>query len=347
LRFLNNRLGLDFTWYKLNSRDQIIPVSVSPTSGFTSVIINAGEIENKGIEIVLNANPVKTKNFSWDATVNFSRNRNKVVKIREGLTEIVVASHFGYSGATATMKYVPGFPVGNIYGSSYLRYYGTKTDDKINVDNSLPLVIAASGVNAGWPVRDGTQRILGNSQPDWIGGISNTLTYKNWMLSFLFETQQGQDRYNQLGNFMSAFGIAKYTENRLESKVFEGVLPTGATNTQLVYLGMGKGPDGRDYNQGFYRTIHRTITENFVEDASWIRLRNLSLSYNVPKKIFGRTPIQGATITFTGNNLLLFTDYTGYDPETSSFSAGSNVDAFTGFTYPALRSYLFSINLNF
>jgi hypothetical protein len=210
----------------------------------------------------------------------------------------------------------------------------------------LPLVIAATGVNRGWPVRDGTQRILGNSQPDWIGGISNTFTYKNWALSFLFETQQGQDRYNQLGNFMSAFGIAKYTENRTQSQVFAGVLPDGTPNTQLVYMGMGLGPDGRDYNQGFYRTIHRTITENFVEDASWIRLRNVNLSYNVPQKFFKHSFIQGATITFTGNNLLLFTDYTGFDPEASSFSAGSNVDAFSGFTYPAVRSYLFSINLN-
>lgn len=346
LRFLNNRLGLDVTWYKLNSRDQIIPVAVSPTTGFTSVIINAGEIENKGIEIVLNATPVRKKDFSWDATLNFSMNDNRVVKIKEGLTEIVVGTHFGYSGATATMKYVPGYPVGNIYGSSYQRYYGSKTDDKINVDKSLPLVIAATGVNRGWPVRDGTQRILGNSQPDWIGGISNTLTYKNWQLSFLFETQQGQDRYNQLGNFMSAFGIAKYTENRTQSQVFTGVLPDGTPNTQLVYIGMGLGPDGRDYNQGFYRTIHRTITENFVEDASWVRLRNLSLSYNIPQRFFKRSFMQGATITFTGNNLLLFTDYTGFDPETSSNSAGSNIDAFTGFTYPAVRSYLFSINLN-
>jgi len=346
LRFLNNRLGLDFTWYKLNSRDQIIPVAVSPTTGFTSVIINAGEIENKGIEIVLNASPVRTKDFNWDATLNFSANKNKVVKIKEGLTEIVVGSHFGYSGATATMKYVPGYAVGNIYGSSYQRYYGNKPDDKINVDKSLPMVIAATGANRGWPVRDGTQRILGNSQPDWIGGISNTLSYKNWTLSFLFETQQGLDRYNQLGNFMSAFGIAKYTENRTTSQVFPGVLPDGTPNTQLVYMGMGLGPDGRDYNQGFYRTIHRTITENFVEDASWVRLRNLSLSYNVPQKFFKRSFIQGATVTFTGNNLLLFTDYTGFDPETSSSSAGSNVDAFTGFTYPAVRSFLFSINLN-
>ncbi|MBA2329475.1 MAG: SusC/RagA family TonB-linked outer membrane protein, partial [Flavisolibacter sp.] len=111
--------------------------------------------------------------------------------------------------------------------------------------------------------------------------------------------------------------------------------------------GQGVGPDNRNYSAGFYRNVYRSITENFVEDASWIRLRNLSLSYNIPSKLIQGTFIEGATVTFTGNNLLLFTDYTGFDPETSSFSSGSNVDAFSGFTYPAVRSYLFSINLNF
>ena len=347
LRFLKNRLGLDFNWYKLNSRDQIIPVSVSPSAGYTSVIINAGEIENKGIELVLNATPVKTQDFTWDATLNFARNRNKVVSIREGLSEIVVGSHFGYSGSTATMKYVPGYAVGNIYGSSYQRYYAGKADDKVTVDNSLPIVIAATGSNAGFPMRDATQRILGNSQPDWIGGLSNTLSYKNFTLSFLWETQQGQERYNQLGNFMSAFGIAKYTEDRNTSRVFEGVLPNGTPNTQTVWLGQGVGPDTRNYTAGFYRNVHRTVTENFVEDASWIRLRNLSLGYNIPTSILKRTFIQNINVSLTGNNLLLFTDYSGFDPETSSFSAGSNIDAFSGFSYPAVRSYLFSINVNF
>lgn len=347
LRFLQNRLGLDFTWYQLNSRDQIIPVSVSPTTGFSSVIINAGEIENKGIELVLSANPVRNANFSWEATINFARNRNKVVSIKEGLTEIVVGSHFGYSGSTATMKYVPGYAVGNIYGSSYLRYYGTKTDDKINVDYSLPLVIASTGTNAGFPVRDGTQRLLGNSQPDWVGGINNSLTYKNLTLSFLWETQQGMERYNQLGNFMAAFGIAKFTEDRNTTSIFPGVLADGTPNTQPVWRNWGTGPDGRVYSQGYYRNIYRTITENFVEDASWVRLRNLSLSYNIPTKILGNSFVKGANVSLTGNNLVLFTDYSGFDPETSSFSAGSNIDAFTGFSYPAVRSYLFSINLNF
>jgi hypothetical protein len=346
-RFLNNRLGLDFTWYKLNSRDQIIPVFISPTTGFTSVISNAGEIQNKGIELVLNGTPISSNNFSWDATLNYSRNRNKVVSIVEGLTEIVIGEWFGYVQSTATMKYVPGYPVGNIYGTSYQRYYGNKTDDKMTIDHSLPIVIAATGANRGFPVRDLTQRILGNSQPDWTGGLTNNFTYKNLRLSFLFETQQGQDRYNQLGNYQSAFGTAPYTLDRSTSKIFPGVLPDGTPNTQLVYVGQGVGPDGRDYTEGFYRNVHRGITENFVEDASWVRLRNLSLSYKIPTGFLKTAFVRDATVTFTGNNLLLWTDFSGFDPDASSFHSGSNVDAFTGFAYPAVRSYLFSINLNF
>jgi len=348
LKFLQNRLGVDFTWYKLNSRDQIIPVYLSPTTGYTQINTNAGEIENKGIEIVLNGSPVRTANFSWDATLNYSRNKNKVLSIKEGLTEIVVGSHFGYVNSGVTLKYVPGYAVGNLYGTSFLRYYGGKTDDKVSFQEDLPMVIATTGSNAGFPVPDLTQRILGNSQPDWIGGITNTFTYKNLRLSFLIETQQGQDRYNQLGNFMAAFGIAKYTEDRTESKVFSGVLADGSPNTQKVFLGMGKTPgDTRDYGNGYYRNIYRTVSEPFVEDASWTRLRFLSLNYSLPAKIFKSNVIKGASVTFTGTNLILWTKYSGFDPETSSMPAGSNADGFTGFSYPAVRSYLFSINLDF
>lgn len=349
LRFLKNRLGVDFTWYKLNSKDQVIPIFVSPAAGYTRINSNSGEIENKGIELVLNGTPIKTRNFSWDATVNFSRNRNKVVAIKDGLNEIVVGSQFGYINSGVTLKYAVGFPVGNLYGTTFQRYYGTKIDDKVTFQPDLPLVIATTGTNAGFPVPDLTQRILGNSQPKWQGGFSNTFSYKSWRLSFLFETQQGQYKYNQLGNFMAAFGIAKYTENRTTSKIFDGVLANGTTNTQMVYLGMGKAPapDPRDYGNGYFRNIYRTVSESFVEDASWTRLRNLSLSYKIPSKILGKTMFKDASLTFTGNNLILWTKYTGYDPETSSTSAGSNADGFTGFSYPALRSFLFSINVNF
>ena len=344
LQFFHNRLGLDFSWYKLNSRDQILPVAVSPTTGFTSFIINAGEIENKGVEISLNANPIRSKNFRWDVSANFSANKNRVLSLNEGLKEIVIGSQFGYAGSTVSLKYVPGYAVGNIYGTSYQRYYGGKPDDGVTVDENLPIVIGDNG----FPVRDATQRLLGNSQPKWIGGITNTFTYKNFSLSFLWDTQQGQDKYNQLGNFMAAFGIAKYTENRNDIIVFDGKLADGSPNTKPVWLGQGTGPDGVNYGSaGYYRATYRGISENFVEDASWVRLRNLSLSYSIPETILKKGVIKNATITATGNNLILITHYSGFDPESSSTSAGSNADAFAGFTYPAVRSYLLSLNLNF
>ncbi len=343
LKFFNSRLGVDFSWYKLNSRDQILPVSVSPTTGFTQFIINAGEIENKGVELVLNGNPVRSDNFRWDVTVNFSSNKSRVLSLTQDLKEIVVGTHYGYAGSTASLKYVPGYAVGNIYGTAYRRYYGSKPDDGVSVRDDLPIVIGANG----FPVRDANQRLLGNSQPKWIGGITNSFSYKNFSLSFLWETQQGQDRYNQLGNFEAAFGIAKYTENRNDTKVFDGVLADGTPNTKAVWLGQSIGPDGFDYGNGFYRNVFRGVTENFIEDASWVRLRNVSASFNVPESILKKGFIKNASVTFTGNNLILITHYSGFDPESSSTSAGSNADGFSGFTYPAVRSYLLSLNLNF
>jgi hypothetical protein len=150
-----------------------------------------------------------------------------------------------------------------------------------------------------------------------------------------------------MGNFFSAFGIADYTENRDQTIVFDGVLADGTPNTKPVYLGQGIGPDGVDYGDGYYRNVHRGVSENFVEDASWVRLRSLTLSYNLPDKWFQNIFIKNTAVSLTGNNLWLWTPYSGYDPENSSSPSGSNVDGFAGFTYPAVRSYLITLNLGF
>lgn len=348
LRFLKDRIGLDFTYYKMNSKDQIIPVNISPATGFTSLVTNAGEIENKGVEITLTATPVKKKDFSWDISMNYTANRNKVVSIREDLKEIVVGSLSGYLNSAVTMKYIPGRPVGDLYGVTYLRYYGGKPDDGVSLYKDLPLAIGVSGTGEGFPIRDLTQRVIGNSQPKWIGGFSNTFRYKNFSLSLLFDAQQGMMKYNQLGNFMAAFSIAKYTENREEFTVFQGVRTDGTPNTQSVYLGQGLASDGRTYGDGYYRLVYRGVSENFVEDASWVRLRSLSLGYTLPSSIFKKTFIDNATVTLGGNNLWLSTKYSGYDPESSPFNSESNATSgFAGFTYPAARSFMATLNVNF
>jgi TonB-linked SusC/RagA family outer membrane protein len=343
--FLNNRLGVDFTYYNSLSKDQIIRVDVTSTTGYVNAAINSGSMRNRGVELILRGTPVKTNKFSWDVNLNFSANRNKILSIREGLTEINYASQSGYANSTVTMRLVPGYAYGNLYGRSYQRYYANAADANASpvLDRSRPIVIGANG----FPVINTTQKIIGNSQPDWIGGLNNTLRYGNFMFTALFDARVGQDRYNQMANWFSAFGISKESENRNETIVFDGVLADGTRNTKPVWLGQGKGPDGVDYGIGFYRNVHRGSSENFVEDASWYRLRSASLSYSVPSSVLKNKLFRSLSLSVTGNNLLLWTKYSGYDPETSSTSAGSNVDGFTGFTYPAVRSFLFTINAGF
>jgi TonB-linked SusC/RagA family outer membrane protein len=346
VKFLNNRLGLDFTYYNNTSKDLIIPVKIPISNGFNEIYLNAGEIRNKGIEISVNGAPIVNNNFSWDVRVNYTRNNNEVLSIYPGLSEIIVADQFGYLSSAVTQKYIPGYPVGALFGRTFERYYGSDKEDPMVPDRNRPMVIGANGFPRLNPASK--QQYLGNSQPKWIGSISNTFRYKNFSLSFLFDAQQGLKKYNQMANFMAAFGIADYTENRTETIVFDGVLADGTKNTKPVYLGQGDGPDGNDYGNGYYRNVYRGASENFIEDASWIRLRSASLGYQLPASLLQRTGfVNGAGITFTGNNLWLHTNYTGFDPESSSFNAGSVVDGFAGFTYPATRSFIVSVNLNF
>ena len=342
LRFLKNRLSLDFTYYNNKSTDLIIPVNVDVATGYDKIYLNSGSIRNRGVEISLSGTPIQTSDFSWTVNANYTRNKNTVLSVYPGLTEIVMGSQFGYLSSTVTQKYIPGLPVGALFGRTYKRLGGTGTE----VDTSLPMVIGADGFPVLNPAT--TQQYIANSQPKWIGSLGSTFKYKNLSLSFLFDTQQGVYRYNQLANFMGAFALQKSSENRNDIVVFPGVLADGTPNTKAVWLGQGVGPDGVNYGNGYYRNVYRGASETFIEDASWIRLRTATFSYSLPQKFVQRSGfLNNATISFTGNNLWLSTDFTGFDPESSSTNSGSVTDGFAGFTYPATRSYIFSLNVNF
>jgi outer membrane receptor protein involved in Fe transport len=346
LDFLDNRLGVNFTWYASKSKDLIMAVATAASTGFTSITLNSGDIENKGVELTVHGTPVRTKDWSWNLTANFSSNRNEVLNIYPGLTQFTGGSSFGYGGAGPSFIYAPGQPVGNIYGTHWKRYYGDKTPDPLHIDKSLPIIID----DKGYPVRapGSDQKIVGNSMPKWIGSLSSTLNYKNFGFTFMLDTRQGLEKYNQLDNFMAAFGIAKYTENRNESIVFPGVHADGTPNTTPAFLGQGEGPDGVDHGAGYYRNIYRGVTEEFVQDASWVRLRTVGVSYTLPASILKNGFIKSATLSFTGNNLWLSTPYNGFDPEASDAASGDlTASSQAGFTYPQLRNYLFSLNVSF
>ncbi len=339
LRFFGNRLGVDFTWYKSNSKDQIIPVPVSESTGFSTFITNAGEIENKGVEFIITGNPIRTDDFRWDVTLNAAYNQNEVVAIREGIEQIQVGSQFGYVGSTVTMQLIEGEAYGNIFGSSYERFGADEESLFLNED--LPMVIGENG----FPIRNGDQLILGNTTPKWIGGLKNDFSYKGFDFSFLIDFRTGLEQYSQYDNFFSAFGIAEYTLDRNETRVFEGVLADGSPNTQEVWLGQGEGPDGRDYGAGFYRNTYRTVSENFVHDASFIKLRNISLGYNFQDNVLDVLPFESARFSVAANNIILYTPWDGFDPESFSAGAGGNATGFTGLGYPGVQSLFFTLNL--
>src|SRR5436305_10485897 len=170
--------------------------------------------------------------------------------------------------------------------------------DPLYSDKNKPLLIGADGFPVLTPYSN--QKVLGNAYPKWIGSIGNTFSYKNWSLYMLWDTRQGLHKYDQFSNFMAAFGISEITENRDQTVVFDGVLADGTKNTKPVYLGQGVGTDGVDYGAGYYRNRYRGIAENFVEDASWVRLRSASLSNTFPHTMFGNSIVKNLTLGITG-----------------------------------------------
>jgi len=341
VNFFRERLGFNFTWYTSDSKDQIIGVLVGNSTGFNSITLNAGELRNRGVEMSLKGSPVKGRNFNWDVTVNASANRNKVLAIYPGLDEIVVGSQFGYSNSTVTQKYIVGNSVGDLFGTPINRYQDNKNPNYS--DKNQPWLISSKGFPVLTP--SSNQKILGNAFPKWIVGLSNNLSYKNWGLFFLWDARLGVKKYDQFSNFLAAFGESSVTANRDQTVVFKGVLADGTPNTKAVWLGQNTGPDGVSYGNGYYRNVYRGISENFIEDASWIRLRSASLTYRLPSHLITHTFIRDLSLSLTGNNLIVFTHYKGFDPESSSTPAGSNANGFAGFSYPALRSYLLTLNV--
>ncbi|WP_345951112.1 SusC/RagA family TonB-linked outer membrane protein [Mucilaginibacter sp. PAMB04274] len=342
MSFLKSRFGFDFTYYRSLSKDMITQADVSSATGYLTAFVNAGSIQNKGVELILKGSPIRSKNFSWDATLNFSANRNKVVETLNHAPVNYGGNSGGYLNSPVTLRLVEGEAYGNLYGTVWQRYGADPNATKAEKD--LPLLIGANG----FPVLGSVNnlKILGNSQPRWIGGLSNTFTYKRLSLTALLDGRWGLQKFNRLENFFAAFGIADYTADRRQFKVFDGLLANGQPNTKSVWLGQATGPDGVNYGEGYYRTYYRAISEPFVSDASWIRLRSASLSYNIPNNYLPKF-IKRASASVTGTNLWLHTNYYGLDPESVSADSGSNVDGWSGFTYPAARQFFFTINVGF
>jgi TonB-linked SusC/RagA family outer membrane protein len=339
-RFLDSRFGFDISAYQANSRDMIIPVPVSNATGAATFITNAGEIQNRGIELSVDATPIQSRDFQWDIRSNFTTNQNEVVSIRDGVDAINLGSISAYSD-NPFMQLVPGQSYGAIWGSSYERY-GADSDSQV-LDSSLPIVIGENG----FPIRNTDPMIVGDALPDWTMNVYNEFNYRNFDFSFNVDFVMGVDKYNKLDNWDSAFGHTTKTLNREDYVVFDGVLADGSPNTQEVWLGIGVDPEtGRDYGAGYHREVYRMVVEESVEDASYIKLRSVTLGYSLPQSVIDNLPLRNARASVSANNILLWTPWSQYDPE-AFVSSGSNLVGLVDLAYPGTRSLVFSLNFSF
>jgi len=322
-----NRLSLDASVYKTNTKDQIFFVPQSPSTQYISKQINAGELENKGIEVALSATPIKTTDFSWQINVNWSKNVNKLLSLDSGRTNLLLTT-FQRTSLNATV----GEPYGTIRGTDYV------------YDANGNPVVGDDGLYLTNP-----DQVLGNIQPDWIGGVSNKVTYKNLSLSFLINVRQGGSIFSLDQAYGQETGLYPETAglndlgNPVRSPLSQGggiILPgvkeDGTPNDIRVDATASANVFGGDSNP----------EKAFVYDASFVKLREVALNYTMPSKLLGHSFIKGVSFSLIGNNLWIIQKHTPYaDPEAGS--SGGNIQGYQSGVMPSIRVYSFNVKLNF
>jgi TonB-linked SusC/RagA family outer membrane protein len=312
LRFLDERLVLDATYYNKETDNQILATPISAASGFTNQVLNAGKISNKGIELMLDATPVRLDNgFSWNAILNFARNRSMVEDLY-GDIETVSLNGIGYWALTVEAR--KGEPYGALFGNPYLR----------NEAGQLIL-------DGGLPQADPQKRVLGHYTPDWTAGLTNVFRFGNADFSFMFDMKQGGELFSVTHMFGRYAGVLEETlVGREDGLLIEGVNADGTPNTTRV--------SAQDYGYSFYG-----IHEANIFDASYVKLREVKLGYSLSPNLAARLGAQDAYISLVGRNLWLSTDVPHIDPETA-FTAG-NAQGLEFGQFPSVRSFGFNITV--
>ena len=348
VRFFHNRVGLDFTYYNTQSKNQILPIPLSNTTGYSARIINAGLIENQGMEVILNITPVRQRNFSWDMAFNFSRNRSEV---KDLFTDPVSGQKVtNYVLATRNNVYVEariGEQMGNMYGIGYARVSSDPNDKYYDATGqNVGKVVYNS---QGKPVPTSSRILLGNYNPDWLGGINNTFTFKGLSLGVLFDIRSGGNVYSHTQTVGREGGTIDETlEGRADgydlNVAGNGVIGEGVVaNADGTFTPNTVKLSAREWHTTY--TLGRSLIEGVVYDASFTKLREVRLGYTLPNKIFGRTSLRDLTITFVGRNLALWTKVPHIDPETSANVGGTIVPGIEAVAPPSTRSM--GVNLSF
>ncbi|MFT3904036.1 MAG: SusC/RagA family TonB-linked outer membrane protein [Niabella sp.] len=349
LKFLRNRLGLEFTYYKNSSFDQLVQPRTSQATGYILMWTNAGHIVNSGLELMLTGSPVKRDDFTWDVTINASRNKGKVKDLLPGLDVLYVTDVQVGSAKAASFR---GGNFMGISGSKWLR----------SPDGQLVL-----NPQSGMPQSDGLDTYeIGNREPKLFGGINNSFQYKNLNFSFLFDYRIGGDIYNGTDYYMTNMGMSARSADR-ENLTITGVVKTGNNpdgtpiysdlktfeyeRGKMYTIGNQQVSGENVINNYWWQSAYNLESANYMTKTNWLRLRTISLGYSLPGSLLSRVKaIKGATFTVTGTNLWLLTNYKGMDPETSAAGAGIIGSSSVGIDYngiPALSGVTFGLNLTF
>ncbi|MDY8137664.1 SusC/RagA family TonB-linked outer membrane protein [Aquimarina sp. 2201CG5-10] len=330
MKLLANRVGFDFAYYKNNSIDQIFGVPVSTATGYTSKILNAGEIENNGVELSVYGTPVKTADFSWDASVNWSKNKNEVVSLEDGIENLQLGSFQG----GITINASAGQPYGVIQGTDYTYLNGQRVVDPAN----------------GQYIKTSTSNnVIGDTNPDWLMGITNKFNYKNLALSFLIDIQQGGSIFSLDQYYGRATGLYEETAfindlgNPVRNSLADGggfinpgVNPDGSTNTTRIRA-------DRFGAFGYRRGLPDAA---FVYDASYVKLREVALTYTLPKKLLENTFINNVTISAIGSNLWIIHKNIPHEDPEGGLSSG-NLQGYSTGSLPTTRDIGFNLRVQF
>ncbi|MGW1453902.1 SusC/RagA family TonB-linked outer membrane protein [Salegentibacter agarivorans] len=356
--FFDRRIGFDVSYYNSQTENQITPVPVSTATGFTSKLLNAGTIENKGVELSLTLNPIRTEDFNWNINVNWARNRSEVLELTEGIDNLQLASVQGGISINAA----PGEPYGAIRGTDYI------------YDDNGNRVINSGGYYARTP---NSNYIIGNIQPDWTGGVSNTFQYKNVSLNFLIDVQKGGDIFsldtwygfatgiydqsvgtNELGNPIRnplynpdlAPGDPGYvTEAEQGGVILDGVQGDVSFNPDGTYEVTNTSENNTRARTDYFGNpfgYGRDANAGHVYDASFVKLREVNLSYNFGDKILDAIPFTRASISVIGRNLWIIHKNLPYSDPEAGLSSG-NVQGYQSGAYPAVKEIGASLKFNF
>lgn len=326
--FLKNRLQLDASAYQNVSKDQIISRPISSASGFQNYNVNGGKVRTRGLELMLSGDIIKGGDFGWQSSVNFSTFRSVVTELPEGVDQFVTGSANIFSGGSNTVFYIAreNGRVGDMYGTGFV-----KVDGETLYAN-------------GFPVQDNTLRLLGNYNPDFSLGFNNNFSYKNLSLTILWDWRQGGTIVSRIKALGSTSGVLKETLVGRENGIVGAGVRNAGTTESPSYVPNDVSVSASSYYNNFY---DRGNEESALYDASYLKLRQVSIYYNFPPELTNSIGFTSIKVGIVGSNLLLFTENPHFDPELNALQERNIVYGVEDFSYPSTRNFGFSLKTQF